>query len=787
MWHQGLARVKVTAAAGGGVDVAPPEWGPVFGNASFYNLDPALTPEQREWYSNMTWRLDGEVFRDEPPVFTDVAVQNFCGRYVYATLDTLGWVRFDLGDPLGNPWGEAMAIDHHEGEPYPADVADHPFSEIQFRLDDLAGDRDYTYPRQVRVLQNGQDGVLAVSGACQSMVKRLEYRTVGQTFNYSADEFNGIPTRIFGASACADEDNPGLVTGSGEHVYVYEIDCNGLVSTPLCIAAPLEPPAPPSELPEAPVFEGGSSVREMEIIPSGTVDKLLLFNQGRTITSKTQVNLNPPSFTTLGSRVAADRPGRECWKAKYSILNPDLLLFTSNDGGPPANGVWATCGSGLVNFYSPDSEGGDSRMNHGIFMHQDGQWPVLTTAPEYQGMQFTLATGPKNKYVLRLIDPGDPCGDPAVEPTDVYAWKILSYKHRLDAVQRWFFQSVVNDEYDADTGRKLVFISGTGSVEGILVVDRERLETWVFNDMPPGNGNDLDIADADQGVVIRALNTEPEFDRVPSTDINPATSMFLQLQNYPGSTEVVKLTGKVQTYAPHLFKVPGAQGGPVDSWVLAAPCGYLDNGEQDLDTMGQQLQSYTDNPTWQAPPGFDNFANMLLQFWDVTNPAGILTDPSTSYVAGPNLANALFLDSVELDGRTYLFVADFGGRVHVYDVTDVLWDSTDPVKLVEIKDVTSSYTDDLPNCVWEVVVDRAQWSSGGEDHDEVYVYAAVERVGIEVFHFDPDCAPGDRLKKVTIIQTPGNPRSLVIRDQGGDKTLILSDGEAGFRVLEYDF
>ena len=69
--------------------------------------------------------------------------------------------------------------------------------------------------------------------------------------------------------------------------------------------------------------------------------------------------------------------------------------------------------------------------------------------------------------------------------------------------------------------------------------------------------------------------------------------------------------------------------------------------------------------------------------------------------------------------------------------------------------------------------------------EATYVYVGVGRVGIEVLRFDPNAQ--EILQSVELIQTSGEPRSLVIReDSQGERTLLVSDGEAGIRTYEYN-
>ena len=789
LWHQGLGRVHVESDGSGGLDVSGLQYGPVFGKGSWYHLHSTPT-EQREWYSNYSIREGSEVYREEPPVFTDVAVQNFCGRYLYATVDTVGWVRFDLSDPTSNPWSDQMPIDYQAGAPYPAPPDQHPFGEIQLGLGD-----DYTYPKQVRVVQiDAQRALLAVNTTGVTMVQPVGYRTEGSVFDHGAATFNGIPARYFLEEAILRGENG---------IYLYEIACDGTVGDPTVVSTDGGAEAiPAADLdPLSPIRKDPFGAKDMALLAGPGADEATLFLHSKQRTAKFLVTVGPPiSYQEEGARVLVNRAGYESLVIGHSIVNPDVLMLGTNDGGFPAPGILATCGSDLVRFYDPDENGSDGRYAMGNFFDQEGQWEVLSDN-QFAGMQFSIGTN-DFKYRLRLYDPGDPCADPQVEPKLEHTWLIKTRTHRLGARDRWYFQGTVNDAYDADTGREMLFVSATQTPEGIVAFDRQQLEDWVFANMTgtPENPDKtiLDIVQVPQGVVVAKLNTDPEFRNVPNgRDPGDPTHRFLQTQTFPGDPEQFNISGRLQTFTPRTMKLPSAQGGGADTWVLAAPCGFLENGEQDVDSMGQNFESYTQHPEWRTDPAYEDFTRLLVQFWDVDDPdvlALTSSDPDdkgipahAAFVGGFDSANALHVNLVEQDGRTFLFVGDFGGRVEVLDVTDVLWDSTEPVKSVETWTPTTSLTDNLANNVWEVAVDRAQWSSGGVDYDEIYAYVAVERVGIEVLHFDPACAPGERLKKVGLIQTPGNVRSMVIREDGPDKTLILTDGEAGLRVLEYTF
>ena len=129
----GLARVGFLSNEDDGLVTTGVEWGPVFGTGTPYHGQ----AQNGENYSNFQYRsAPGDpIQREEPPLVVDVAVQNFGGgHWLYVALDTLGWMRFALDESLVS-WGPTMPINHHEGEPIP----NHPFGEIQFRLQDHEG------------------------------------------------------------------------------------------------------------------------------------------------------------------------------------------------------------------------------------------------------------------------------------------------------------------------------------------------------------------------------------------------------------------------------------------------------------------------------------------------------------------------------------------------------------------------------------------------------------------------------------------------------------------------
>lgn len=131
----GVIRVRFTAqldVGGSGLvgALATKDWSPVFGDGTPHatavsgtslnaSMLPAYFYENREWMETARSSEFQDILRDDPPHFLHLALQNEvdpsgAGAYfLYAAVDHLNWVRFDLRDA----WGAGTRIDHHEGVP----------------------------------------------------------------------------------------------------------------------------------------------------------------------------------------------------------------------------------------------------------------------------------------------------------------------------------------------------------------------------------------------------------------------------------------------------------------------------------------------------------------------------------------------------------------------------------------------------------------------------------------------------------------------------------------------
>jgi hypothetical protein len=171
-----------------------------------------------------------------------------------------------------------------------------------------------------------------------------------------------------------------------------------------------------------------------------------------------------------------------------------------------------------------------------------------------------------------------------------------------------------------------------------------------------------------------------------------------------------------------------------------------------------------------------------VRVFDVRDPAQVAL--LCTLVAPLERSSAYRIEAAALDGRTYLFVADFGGGLFVYEATD--FGALDPGTLVTEPfahwQSPPCVTDALPNNVYGLAVGAAAEPATGE----LRVHLGVARVGVCTLRFRPEAAVAERLSGLSILQTPGDTAGLSLRPGAtpGDATLLVADGHAGLRICE---
>ncbi len=205
-------------------------WGPVFGSGSVYAADDPATGSglnssglPADWYANLEWRdlsrgaNYSKITRDDPPHFLDVAVQSDGpnSHYLYAAVDHLNWVRFDLNDPADN-WRNGITIDHHEGVPSVEPAAGDKLiwgrepewpAPTLFELSNLDGTdaRDVTYTSSVHLAEitdGGTTRTMLVAGALNGpWAHTARVKGPGFQFDQSFNTRGGIsfqPVLLYG-------------------------------------------------------------------------------------------------------------------------------------------------------------------------------------------------------------------------------------------------------------------------------------------------------------------------------------------------------------------------------------------------------------------------------------------------------------------------------------------------------------------------------------------------------------------------------------------------------------
>jgi len=749
----GLVRVSFSPASFGPEAADPlPEYGPIFGDGTFYNLSPHANAD---WYGNLEFGAGGRVERSVAPYFVDVAVQHGSMRhYLYVALDHLGWARFDLNDE----WGPELAINHHEGIPVPTQ----PWSQVQLSLSPFVpnpASKPYEYVRRIEIaLCGSQPILLATTSGFPFFAQMHNLLTEGRVLNYSGSSFNGVR-----------EVTLNQVRGDTDSTLVYRIGRVKFGKRPLNFAARAD--------------FGGVAITAP--VRQFVGNKLLFFGTGKSVqlpeagssplpyaSYRAVADVSLARISVTHTRTREDRPGWLMYGIGDSLVRPGVLLLGANDAGIHPDGFLVDCGSSLIRISQAGVTGvpgSDPRATQGILFDPSAQWRVAGSTDS----QFVWggAARPPGSFhgtwrVSRYTFPAtDLCStSPTALPERTNIWKLSGPPDRFGYRGRWFFQGTLDEQYDEEVTSSrdpaaYLFASRAGTDEGVVVLRRDLIEaTLAPRRKPPLPDGFLDLRAAPfpEEAVVAELVTHPEFGAIDET--HPDAANFI----------VEQTGGSVLTMAPKLVRLAMTRGGARDHWVLGVPCHSVANNPK--------LPIYDVHPEWRpsevGQPWASTYSHLLVQFWDVDDPTAISPHSTLPrIIGGEDGGGAYFLEFAEVNGRVYVFTADFGGRILVHDVTELLQSSLAP-PLVARWVAPLGLTDDLQNNVQGLAVDL----SGVQP----LVYVAVPRVGVVALRFDPSAASAQRLLRVALVETPGNVRSVHLAPGG---RLLVADGEAGVRVL----
>jgi len=785
---EGLVRVRFDAT---NLVLNPPpatvESGPAFGDGTFYATDMIYDPDI---YGSTRVYENEQLAWLEPPFFTDVAVQESTmtqsgEHYLYATVDHIGWVRFDLS----LPWAGNMPISHHEGIRYDQDSGG---GNITTHVNLLKVDPDFppplevhiaTYARQIDVVESNGEAVI-VTMTHQRVIRASLYAiNEGYWMGYS-----GLPTGPFNWQA--------LTQGRYPYTLMYKASTlPSAYSTPSTTstanfavltraggcalqAVPISTP-PDTVL----VFAGEEQWTDVSNPPSGDFGIWSTFRFETGPWNGTPVR--DPDVLVRGKE---DRPGVYNFVIGTLRGHPDVFVKGLNDGGVVADGLLYLCnGNEFRTLPSP----GDPMLGSFSFTGETRtQWDDANEPAIWIWSEMGVITPSVNDtfWSMTKFVPGadidNLCtGPPTVMPTTekrVYVEKVNdSYLQEPRGV---LSGGTISESYDTFSGLELLFGTDSDTPEAVVVLDRAELEVRaeLTNDgdgFPQGSAR------------LRFITTHPEFGYVNLSDnfSHSYPKRLLSAQIARGDTLALG------SFSPAIFerRSSGAVG---TKWLLVVPSTSICVDPEAI-APGEMMH----HAGWDALPEFaPHFTHGLLSVFDISTPGNLLSQVAlpAEYHIAPDAKSSLFnVDILALNedddpedlsnNEYYAFVTDFGGHLYVFDLTNADPIVSDSPNLRVISGAPfatwtpkDSVTDFLaPNNIWDVILDV--------DGGVVYVYISVQRLGIVVLEFDPGAAlPEDRLIHQKLIQTGYRTTGMFLREKAGVKTLVVADHGAGIRLYE---
>jgi len=362
-----------------------------------------------------------------------------------------------------------------------------------------------------------------------------------------------------------------------------------------------------------------------------------------------------------------------------------------------------------------------------------------------------------------------------------------------------------------------LFLLRGGTSDGMVLVDRAQLMGWLEGASLGATSSPLEaLGWPDFAAVDRqfALNGHPEWDPVQSCDLPPTTPCVAGDPEFDWWSKGLLHQGTTRCWAPILLDYPlelSDATTPRREWILAVPCftlSYPHNVEPvqiaspSLDT---QFNSWMTAPKFGTDPEtqdlLDHYSHGFVQFWRLTDrpiaaspavpPTGIQVDPpGTSdlpYIILPHsetcawrIASCTVGDAE--DTQMFLFVADFGGHLYIYDVSNV----PDLPRFPGLPNpmltwnAPASIVDNYPLNVRAIAVDCI-------DDDNIYLYVGVSSFGIEVLRMSRNASGTSWQLSAAApqIETSGTVHDIAIRpaSTGLPKQLLVSDGPGGLRIF----
>jgi hypothetical protein len=844
MRTDGLVRVRLRedALKHGTACASDVEWGPRFGDGSHYATvaPPAPFPDERELYTNFRWinqQYDPDVVeRSDPPYFSILALhrndrdgqQRRHGHKLYVGVDNLGFVVFDVSNPHG--WGPTMPIDHHEGEAielqggagllnrgaWPERVVAHAPSSGATAVNQLLG---YVRGMGFADCNKGLKLVATYSGEPSIGLSPVYL----EGFAYDDQfQFGGVTyweqmrgprlgfTRVFGVKEFPDESPAVTLTenirleAGGDTLFVPSDQSNQLHG-----------PAGPQRIEF--VHNLLSSVDPEEPGTQVTRPTICMLSA--------RMHPNQPLDTLVAIRDVVYLAGRRCYGLQQSLVDPDLIMTSDNDGHPREGLPYLLGGPGArsidVDYVATALNGNDQRLTTGVVMGRQSQWLDPRLGPNQQAQ---LGAGAATHRVAIQTIPSSFLGSPPVSELRI---NMLQTPDRWGLTGRAFYLGgMVDPRYDAWVqanvpglgAAEYMFVFRQSNVDGIAWGRRDKLMDLITG----GTFNNEQFLTQPQmnaaGVEWRTLNTHPEFDGFPFHPSQPGYAAARAWYSQPVAP--APYGQRVKTWEPEMVRVRPRVGSGFDAgWVLAVPSGvgvFEEEEYPDLAAVSITPNVYrklddiavpdgaggtaTGDSDWLPNAGSEeagSFEQGRVLFWDFTDPSNLPVVPgkpagssNLGRVSLPVAAEespendvgrssfAWHLECLEAERtaglHSYALVGDFVGGVHAYEVSDIL-NGVAPILHASWYPPLGRQ-DRLTNNIRDVVLDR--------EGEVVHAYVAVQRVGIVVLRVDVTSSGVLSLTEVALIDDIAEPVTLHLRvvEGTGERLLYACDNRQGLRV-----
>ncbi|MEZ6018228.1 MAG: hypothetical protein R3F49_24205 [Planctomycetota bacterium] len=709
------------------------DWGPVFGTGTPYATpgsgaygayDPTRYENLHLYVPTRSVRFD-ELARFDPPAFTDTVVQDDGGgHYLYAAVDHLNWVRFDLL----NPWSDAMVIDHHEG----ADQVVNP--SIVWSGQPQAS----SWAGRKHVKPTNFDPLVAMWLYARRLVlvdPPLGCGVVGPALivTYGALPWAQLSDVIAPRPTYENDFDVvgGVSLGTGHVIGAHQ------VATVLYDAGQLIPHYPGAAGNELGYMQAGGGALWAPPIQdparSGGVNTLMVLHDGVSYIHSTILQMESNGvclsyFDLLTGQTGlpgkfyqrdeAEMEGRYTFSIGWSEADPRVLFLGANDNGEiyhdgalwtrlQSNGEWVIERSN----YNPQPPQGDRRMILGLRPQEDCEW----------------AGDPNLNQAWFIGRAEEPPVTPQAQPTirwELFDYRIASLPTPTATLEKmWFIDSSmdrwertgrpggydvattcseaysawVQSNYTSAVAANLAFYVRAGTADKVEVVDRDGLVSRL-SPLPHGASS---IHAWNPNWAITRLNCHPEYDPMPN-DLGDAA--------YSSSRDWWSVTGPPMTeqaasqaWHPDTIHFPDRGPGKPERWLLGVPCHFLTHAPTlAAAELAESASLDTAFTAWfnLNAPNFpaesldliNSYGHGLVQFWEISDPdhiqfqqTGAGTPQPFGYPFGSSTLPKIVFDepasaawdiealSVATNEglRVLLVCTDFGGEVLVYDITDL--------------------------------------------------------------------------------------------------------------------